>query len=194
MKHRVNLLPVASQRRFEHWRQGRFWIAIWLASAGLLSAGHFGLVRWQRTAIEALDTAQASAAPLRRAEADIRRLRSTLEAERRNIETCRALEQTDVPLALLQVVGDCCRGLGMDIQLESLRVDEVAVTPTATGQFPAPRKQMLLVGTADGDARVTSLVHELKASQVFHLVELEASQAQSEQAQSRRSFQIRCQQ
>ncbi len=194
MKYRVNLLPVASQRRFEHRRLGRFWTAIWLLSAGLLLAGHLVLVQLHRTAQRELDAAKASSAPIRRAEADIRRLQSTLEAERRNIELCLALEQTDVPLALLQVVGDSCRGLGTDIQLESLRVDELTVAKAPEGKEPVPRKQILLVGTADGDARVTSFVRALESSQAFQAVALEASQAQSEQVLSRRSFQIRCQQ
>ena len=49
------------------------------------------------------------------------------------------------------------------------------------------------MGTAFDDAAISLVMMQLRASGVFTVVELEASQATSQTAEERRNFQIRCQ-
>ncbi len=194
MSRSVNLLPIPNQRRFEHWRQGKRWLAIWSSVVVALVVTQ-GLLTARRGQTERnLEAAEASVAPLRRAEADARRLQAETETCRERVEASRVLEQTDATLALLQVVSDSCRDFGGAIELESLRLDESTSRKVEAGQASAPRKQLRLVGAADADNRVAAFVRRLRESQVFELVELESSQAQTDLAGARRSFHIRCEQ
>ena len=199
MKRCVNLLPLTSQYRFEHWRQARFWCTLWLLVAGALAFGQFLLFDQYQLVRRELDASQVSVAPLIGMQAEIRRLQTTMEQHRRSLESCAALEQTDTPLALLQVVSACCHELSArdprgGIALDSLRLDETVAPPTPTGKQPIPRKGLMIVGKAASDPQVTDLVSQLRKSGAFSLVELEASQAQSDQHLSYRTFQIRCRQ
>lgn len=194
MKRGVNLLPAGSQQLFEHQRLARAWSVIWLVVFCGLAVGYFSLELGRQRQARELVVAQADVAPIRQADGQARRLQTEGAAIRGRVEACRALEQTDVPLAILQVVGDCCHAASYKIELESLRMDESTAVKAPAGQRPEPRKQLLLTGTADNDARVSAFVSQLRASQAFHGVELEATQALTDQALSRRSFQIRCQQ
>lgn len=197
MIRRLNLLPLASQFRFEHRRQARFWLLLWTATASALVAAHFGLLERRQLTRREVDAAQASIAPLLQLEGEIRRQLIAQEAHRRSLESWSAIEQADAPLALLQVVSTSCRELGspnqpLSIELDSLRMDETAGPPGAAGKLRGPRKGLLIVGKAATDAQVTDLVGALRHSGAFSLVELEASQAHSEQHAARRTFQIRC--
>jgi Tfp pilus assembly protein PilN len=210
VKSTINLLPEASQKRLEHARQSRSWLVVWLAFAVVLAAVHFAIDASRRRAADDLSVAEESVAPLRLAEDEVERTRASTAAIRRRKDDHASIEGADVPLAIVQAIGDCCHEIGCQIELGSLRVDEMAAESggpatggSATGgpaggganrPPPAPRKQVLLAGIADDDACVSALVAQLHGSGLFQRVEIEASQAQSDQAHSRRAFQIRCQQ
>lgn len=160
-----------------------------------MAVAQYALEHKRRQTEKELTVAQAAVAPLRQAKAETARKRAAIARIRGQSEACQALEQTDTPLAILQVVGDCCHALGHKIQLASLRIDESGDANAATPrQHNAPRKQLLLTGRADDDTRVSALVSQLRISRAFQRVELEASQAQTDQATSQCAFQIRCQQ
>ncbi len=196
MKRSLNLMPRSCQRQFEHWRQARLWGAVWLATLSLTLVG-YGVVERQRLhMLTRCAAAEVAVTPARRAEADIRRLQTEGQAYRQQTALLEALEQTDVPLALLQVVVDSCGSFGRSLQLDSLRMSEVGNLNLkgAHDGLRAPLKTLEIVGAADGDAQVASLVNHLQASGVFDEVELESTQAQSNLTQLQRSFRIRCRQ
>lgn len=193
MKHTFNLLPQSSQRRAEHRSQRRCWLAIWSVAMSALVVAQIMLLRARDQTQQLLVAREQTTAPIRRLQTELQQLQSSIETMRRRIELDQTLEQADVPLALLQVIADCCRRLPSELQLEMLRVNEgPAARPTPEGHPPQTSKQVLLVGSAAGDAQVTALVSDLRKCEVFATVELESSQAVSDNYPSRRTFQIRC--
>jgi Fimbrial assembly protein (PilN) len=190
----VNLIPKSQQIRSEHWRQAKRWSAVWILSASLIAIGYVAVQYQQQSLLSRIKTLEVITAPVRRAEDDVRRLTQIRDSQRRSVETAQALEQSDVALAILQVVGNCCSAIGDGVQIDSLRIDEVQQTKSPTGQVTIPKKQLLLVGSAEKDHFVTTLVSKLVESSAFSKVELESSQAVADQQASRRTFQVRCQQ
>lgn len=191
MKHRVNLLPPASQYRAAHRRQWLLWLSVWFLAACALGSAQVLLLRDRERSRTVLAERQQAAAPAHERANELRRIESMAHQLRSRIARSQALEQADVPLALLQVVADSCYSL-TDLRIETLRVDEGSFRDNASNPRPAVQKQLLLVGSAAGDAEVTALVSHLRNCDVFTTVELESSQAQSQSHLSRRSFQVRC--
>ena len=194
VKHYVNLLPPRTQCVFEHWRQVRRWSVAWCLTGILLLTGFCSLDHRRDLIAKRLDATTLEVAPLRQTEAECLKIQGECTQYREMVETARAIEQTDAPLALLQVVSDSVSELGSSIKLDALRMDEISGDRAVAGQLPSFRKQLQLTGSADADTLVTALVTRLRACQVFRTVELESSRAFSDQSDARRSFQIRCQQ
>lgn len=189
----VNLLPAATRRRFEHRRLGRRWVMIWLLSAIALAATQYALYYLRNRSSHELDELQRSIQSLQQAEADTRRLASVAHTLRQYVDSCRVLEQADVPLGLLQAVSDSCHGTGT-VQLESYRMDERTSGRGGADGGTVPVKEVRLAGIANSDVDIAALVSRLRSSNVFRQVDLEVSQANTDESNPRRSFQIRLQQ
>lgn len=194
MTKKVNLLPIANRRATEHRLQMRRWCAIWLLTI-------LGFTCWYELAEQRrhqlnqqLDAAMNSIAPVHFAEVEISRLRRESKAFRDRALEAERLEQSAVPLALIQTVGECCHALGTELQIDSLRMDEAISSGNTSSKSAVIRKQLMIVGSSTIDGLITMLVARLNESRVFQKVELESSQAAGERGGAKRIFQIRCQQ
>jgi hypothetical protein len=152
------------------------------------------LERQQRQLKNSIVVAEAGVAPIRDAETALVGLKNETQSLHRLSLCADTLQQTDAPLALLQAVGGSCQDLGSKVQIDSLRMDEISSTISEAGKLRLPRKQILLVGTANADFLITALVNRLGECGVFRKVELESSHALADKLSAKRSFQIRCQQ
>lgn len=192
MNRSINLLPLANRCRFAHLQHARLWAIRWLVVVGALLAVQVSLEYTRREVSTKLAAAEVALGPLRKAEADARRMLRAGDEISLRVRACREMEQSDAPLAILQLVGDCCRKVEFKVALESLRMDEVTTPASSSSPVPQIHKQVMMVGTADNDGSLAAFVDELRASRLFTQVDLEASHAKSELKQSLRSFQLRC--
>ena len=190
----TNLLPQKVQVSFETSRQLRVWGIVWVAIAITLVV-IYGLLDRQRIQLTGLiDDAEATVAPIRDAELKLEEMRSEKRLLNKLALVVDDLQQTDTPLALLQSVGSSCQRLGKEIQIDSLRIDELREASSTQGKSQLLRKQVLIVGSADSDFLITAFVSRLGECGVFRKVELESSHAMADKVSVKRSFQIRCQQ
>ncbi|MBX3422468.1 MAG: hypothetical protein KF752_13020 [Pirellulaceae bacterium] len=195
----VNLLPLSTELRFLRARQFRFWLRMWMGSALIFGSIFVMLDHKRRLAAEQLLSIEAEVAEVRQAASDVQRLTEMTELHRKLVNDSQTLEQTDVPLAILQTIGQCCREAGDSILLSSYRVSEINTTaPTTNAQsaqltIVTPRKQVQLSGQAHSD-QCLGLIDNLRSSGAFTKVELLSAQTNSEQVGSRQTFQIVCEQ
>lgn len=189
-----NLLPIKNQVSLESRRQVKMWGAVWIAISIALVVIYAVLSRQRSQFKNSIEAVEASVAPIREAEIVLVGLQNEKQRLCQLSLTADALQQTDAPLALLQAVGSSCRGLGRTVQIDSLRMDEISSPNIEAGKVQVPRKQVLLVGSADADFLITAFVHQLVECGVFRKVELESSHALADKLAAKRSFQIRCQQ
>ncbi|QDU90379.1 Fimbrial assembly protein (PilN) [Pirellulimonas nuda] len=192
---RINLLPDALARRYEHRRQARRWVPVWCVTAALLGLLQVGLQGQSRQAAEALLLVNERVKPLHHLEART----VALESESRRMQTLltrqAALEQSDTPLALLQVVIDARRTVAGALQLDALQMEDMPALPgvsAPTDTPPVSGKRLVLSGAAESDVAVSQFVSNLRASNVLANVSLEASQSQSSAGGAGRTFQLRC--
>ena len=192
----INLLPDALAKRLEHRRQLRKWGSVWAVVAAVLSAAHLALQDRQRESGEALQEMQTIAGPLHDLERRTEELRSKSDKLRAALARQCALEQADVPLALLQVVAECCSVAGPSLQLDAYRMDEAGDVPSAAAALsalrPAPGRRLILSGTAAADGAVSAFVERLRNAAAFDRVDLEASQSTGDASAQRSTFQIQC--
>lgn len=194
MNHLTNLLPIRSQIAFECRRQLRVWGIVWIAVSIVLVTIYLLLDRERLQLENAIAGVEATVAPIREAEIALAQLKNEKQLLSRLAQTADVLQQTDAPLALLQSVGSSCQNLGKAIQIDSLRMDELSGHASEQGKPQLPRKQILLIGSADADYLITAFVNRLSECGVFRKVELESSHATADKLSAKRSFQIRCQQ
>ncbi len=194
MNHLTNLLPLNAQISFECRRQVQVWGTVWIVLV-LTWIVIYGLLDRKRIQLKnSIANAEAAVAPIRDAELGLEQMRNEKELLIRHALVADALQQTDTPLALLQSIGSSSQRLGKDIQIDSLRMDELSGSSGDLGKSPMKRKQILLVGSADADFLITAFVSRLSECDVFRIVELESSHAIADKLSAKRSFQIRCQQ
>ncbi|MEZ6134985.1 MAG: hypothetical protein R3C53_08765 [Pirellulaceae bacterium] len=189
-----NLLPVKRQLAFLHCRQARLWGTAWATIALILAIIYGIYAAEQKRQLLELELAEASIAPIRQAELTLMQIEAETQALQKLAVNARAVQEMDMPLAVLQAVGGACQDLGPDFQIDSLRMDEFTEPARAAGQQPRPRKQVLVIGSAAADYMLTAYIGRLNASGVFRKIELESSQAAAEHQAEKRSFQIRCEQ
>lgn len=191
MTARINLLPIECRRALEQRRQATLWTACCIIVLVILLMVHqVTCLLIKQTEVQ-LDYARTSIAHLQQTNNQMLAQRNRIGVIQKQLEISAALEQPDVPLALLQAVGDCCFELQSSVQLDTLRMDET--TETANGKLAAGvKKSLTLVGSGVSDDSVSTLVGLLQATNLFRQVELKSSQAQSDQPFSHRLFQIRC--
>jgi Tfp pilus assembly protein PilN len=192
MKQTVNLLPMNTQSQLEQNRQLIMWGSVCLMLSGLMALGFLAVKLDTDRLQHSRDLAEAEVAHLRNASTDSRRAEAESKRLQRLVETSEIIEQKDAPLALIQTIAECCNA-DDHLQIDTVRIDELAVS-AERGKVAIPKKQILLNGLADSDIQVSVLVNRLNLSQVFSIVELISSQAQSDDTHARRSFQIRCRQ
>lgn len=194
MSHWSNLLPTKNQLSFEYVRQVKVWSAAWLAVSLVIVTLYGVLDRQGKYLIDSVANAEASVAPVREAEDTLVRLKTEKQKLKQLSFTADSLQHTDAPLALLQAVGTSCQDLGKKVQIDSFRMDEIGISSSVVGHVPSPRKQLLLVGSAEEDFLITAFVNRLSACGVFRKVELESSHAVADSLATKRTFQIHCQQ
>jgi Tfp pilus assembly protein PilN len=192
MKRMVNLLPLSTQSQLEQHRQFRVWGGVCLTLCAFMALSYVSTKMNVDQLQHARDMAEAEVVDLRNASAESRRAEIESKRLQRLVEDSELIEQKDVPLALIQTIAECCNA-DDHLQIDSLRIDELTVA-AEKNKVAIPKKQILMNGLADSDIQVSVLVNRLNSSQMFSMVDLISSQAQSEDSDSRRSFQIRCQQ
>jgi Tfp pilus assembly protein PilN len=192
MTTRVNLLPNEFSRKRETRRQ------VTLLSAYCIMAVVLMLMAQQAINVSInqigsrLEIAQTTVAHIENTNDEISRQQTAIAAIKEKIIASERLEQADVPLALLQVVGDSCFEAGSSICLDSLRLEE-SVTQSTNKSETESKKSLSLAGSGGSDDAVSVFVALLQASNAFRQVELQSSQARNDQSSSR-SFLIRCSQ
>jgi Tfp pilus assembly protein PilN len=192
MTTRVNLLPNEFSRKRERRRQ------VTLLSAYCIMAVVLMLMAQQAINVSInqinsrLEIAQATVAHIENTNDEMSRQQAAITAIKEIVFASEELEQADVPLALLQVVGDSRFEAGSSICLDSLRLDESISQPTNKSKNES-KQSLSLAGSGESDDAVSVFVAMLQASNAFRQVELQSSQAQNDQS-SNRSFLIRCSQ
>lgn len=188
----VNLIPIALRQRWEWQSQAITWALVWgIAALGLwivysvflqqyLSAKH--QVELDRSMVQ--DVSQATH--------QIQLLTQQAAQAKSVVENAQLLELTDVPLALLQTLVECCQLQGRGVQIDSIRMDEVEPSTSTESIVKPARKQILVNGLAESDPRATSFVNSLQASGQFEVVELLSIQGSD--GRPERTFSIRCEQ
>lgn len=192
MKRVVNLLPLSTQSQLEQSRQFRIWSGVCLTLCAFMALGYLSARMNVEKLQHARDLAEVEVADLRNASMESRRAEAESKRLQRLVEDGERIEQKDVPLALIQTIAECCNA-DDHLQIDTLRIDELAIA-AERNQVAASKKQILLNGLAESDIQVSLLVNRLNSSQMFSIVDLISSQAQTDESNSRRSFQIRCQQ
>ncbi|HAC91947.1 MAG TPA: hypothetical protein DCF63_15180 [Planctomycetaceae bacterium] len=211
MKRNVNLLPAKTRMSIQWKRQIRGWAMVWLAVTLVLGVGIAVLEHARKTVQENLRSAELQIVQVRQTEASAKRLSYQAQQARKLVDTGAMLEQTDVPLALFQLVHQCCQKAGDGLHLQSWRMSEsLGETSQANASHKknsssrgraqdakdgskSIRKQVMLNGQSEPEACL-SLVSWLRASGAFRSVDLMSTQALSDEPGARQSFQIRCEQ
>jgi hypothetical protein len=186
----ANLIPATLRKRWEWQRQGIQWTMVWAV---------FGLILWIVSTIvetrlvavrQQVDADRALLHEVSQATNQVQQLSLQSANAKRLVENAQLLELTDVPLALLQTLVECCQLQGRGIQMDSIRLYETRPSTSKEGAVAPALKQMLLSGLVDSDLRATSFVNSLQASGQFERVELLSIQGSDDQQV--RSFSIRC--
>ena len=73
-----------------------------------------------------LQSAANSVADIRKASNQLESIRIQAESYRESVEFAAILEQRDLPLSLLQTIGECCQSLDGHLQLKSLKMTETS--------------------------------------------------------------------
>ncbi|MAT72346.1 MAG: hypothetical protein CMJ58_22820 [Planctomycetaceae bacterium] len=188
---RVNLLPVELLRRFEHRRQARRWIPIGAATVVLLGFGQFALDYRAGQAAAAHAELTVRTAQLLAVERQTQQLQQDAQRIRQTLQQRDALEQADVPLALLQIVASACKSRGGELRIDSYRMEESASAAAGVNRSTTPGKRIIVTGLANDALTVSRFVDALRASAALADVVLEASQAPDDQTATR-TFHVRC--
>lgn len=194
MTTRINLMPSKLLRAVEHRRNANKWCPVWVSVALLLGLGQFGLQHSLNQAAYTYRELAKRAEPLRQVQAKVAKTRAETTALRDKLDRLSALEQANAPLALLQVVVEACREGGERVSLNSYEMSEQAAALEATAEKgpAAPTKTLTLQGIAASDDDVSRLVQELRSSQLFKRVHLEATQSTGDSESFSRAFRLLC--
>lgn len=188
----VNLIPLQLRQRWEWQAQGLKWTVIWGVVALGLWITYTVLVQRHTVAKQQVDADRTMVTRVSNATGQIQALAIQTAQTKTQVENSQLLELTDVPLALLQTLVECCQLQGRGIQIDSVRLDELAPSTSKENVVTPAKKQLLLNGLADSDLAATSFVNRLQASGQFSVVELLSIQGAGERQE--RSFSIRCEQ
>lgn len=188
----ANLIPLRLRRRWEWQAQGLQWALIWGIVALVLWITYTVLVQRHTAAKQQVEADRAMVAGVSNATGQMQALASQIAQTKTQVENAKLLELTDVPLALLQTLVECCQLQGRGIQIDTVRLDEMAPSSSKENVVTPAKKQLLLSGLADSDLTATSFVNRLQASGQFAVVELLSIQGAGERQE--RSFSIRCEQ
>lgn len=204
MKQNVNLLPTATSSWLERQYQIRWWMRTWLVTFLFLAVVSGLLQQAKQNDENRLQSAANSVADIRKASNQLESIRIQAESYRESVEFAAILEQRDLPLSLLQTIGECCQSLDGHLQLKSLKMTETSAgkskrQPASVSSRPDNQPlqdsrqghQVILVGVATPEV-CSTCVTALKQSKVFDSVELISTQSVTEQSLTLQSFQILC--
>jgi hypothetical protein len=204
MSRSVNLLSKSSGLWLERQYQFQWWIRTWVLVVLFLGTVTAVIQQLKHQDNQELQLALESVVEVRQAAHQLDALQARVEKYRKSVELADGLEQRDLPLSLLQTVGECCQLLESSLQLKSLKLTEVPVnqsTRQATNTETKPGneiskvgrfgQQLLLSGSSSPEA-CSALVAALKQSNAFDTVELFSTEVVSEQSLLLQLFQIRC--
>lgn len=204
MSARLNLLPTALSRRLLMRRELRRFAAVCVvvAAGGMLlslaQSRFYALTRARLDELERMTSPQRAQEIAAQAVADESR---RIEDELAGISQ---LEQRDVPLTVLSVVGECCRTAGTAVLVDRFRMEEfvdassstaprsTASPPEAAANLPVKRRRLQITGMALDDRGVAALVVQLRAHGMFRTVDLDSSQTIERGQRAIRQFQLRC--
>lgn len=188
----VNLIPLGLRQRWEWQTQGVKWALAWLVTTLFLWITYTIFEQRHAAAKQQLESEQSLVTGVSQATAQIQQLTAQSTQAKNTVENAQLLELTDVPLALLQTLIECCQLQVHGIQIDSIRLDEVAPSTSKDNVVTPARKQLLFDGVAESDPRATSFVNSLQASGQFEVVELLSITGSEDRPE--RSFSIRCEQ
>lgn len=196
----VNLIPLPTLKQLQGRRLMVRWSVIWLVGVVSFVVCFLFMRHTIQHAEATLTAANDQTSGIRQAQSQTRALLVESQKLKQSVEFAQGLEQSDTPLTLLQTVAACCQQVQPAARLLSLRLSEsttVASSPSKNNHTnkhnSVTRKHLELSGVAQADACL-NLVSALRATGVFHNVELMNSQSTSERQLSEQSFQIRCEQ
>ena len=204
MKQTVNLLPKSTILWLERQYQFQWWIRTWFIIVLFLSIITTVIHQSRQVDNKRLQMALESIVKIRDAASQLETLQAKARGYRESVEFAANLEQCDLPLSLIQTIGECCHSLKDKMQLKSLKLTEAPIvqrkgtSARSSGQIDEDSrkssqmvKQVVLSGVASPEA-CSMLIAALKRSKVFDAVELVSTQSVSEQSLSLQLFQIRC--
>jgi hypothetical protein len=196
MKRHLNLLPLAIQKQQMFRALCGTWLRICLVCMAL-SGAHYGYIsHLHRQSDQRLQAMENEVQPLMAMDTSNQKLTAENALIQKRLQEFQRLEQATTPMSLLGLIGKCFAASERPIRLDSLRIDvanAVAAATVAKNALVAPRISIMMMGTAAEDAPISAVMMRLRATGVFESVDLEGSQATSQEEQQRRSFQIRCQ-
>ncbi|MDP1561248.1 MAG: PilN domain-containing protein [Pirellulaceae bacterium] len=188
----VNLIPLKLRQRWEWQSQAITWALAWSIIAIFLWITYTIFEQRHAAAKQQLVTDQTFVSRVSEATSQIQQLTVQSTQSKTLVENAQLLELTDVPLALLQTLVECCQLQVRGIQIDSIRLDEIAPSTIKENVVTPARKQLLFNGVAESDPRATSFVNSLQASGQFAVVELLSITGSEDRPE--RSFSIRCEQ
>lgn len=188
----VNLIPLKLRQRWEWQSQAITWALTWSIIAIFLWITYTIFSQRHAAAKQQLEIEQTLVAGVSQSTSQIQLLTVQSTQSKTLVENAQLLELTDVPLALLQTLVECCQLQVRGIQIDSIRLDEIAPSTIKDNVATPARKQLLFNGVAESDPRATSFVNSLQASGQFQVVELLSITGSNDLPE--RSFSIRCEQ
>lgn len=188
----VNLIPLKLRQRWEWQSQAITWVLTWSIIAIFLWITYTIFAQRHAAAKQQLEIEQSLVSGVSQATHQIQQLTLQSTQSKTLIEHAQLLELTDVPLALLQTLVECCQLQVRGIQIDSIRLDEITPSTIKDNVVTPAHKQLLFNGVAESDPRATSFVNSLQASGQFQVVELLSITGSNDLPE--RSFSIRCEQ
>ena len=210
MKTHFNLLPFTLQRSRQRSRWLRRAVLLWgttllcCGSYGLIQNGRLEQVRASANSLDRECTAVRTAAKKNRA------MQDEIAALQRRLDHWKQLEQADLPLSVVGLVGTATQRHIAQLQLDRLRIEDLGTpsSPSSSSSPAAPRTgpgpaagspdvdavstRIELSGTAVTDAAVGDYVNTLRSMELFSVVELVSTQGVQVDTGQAREFRIRC--